>query len=47
MTIGLTRHSLPFYLSIYPPRLAVRIALIQAIADAVSIMLITIIIIIT
>ncbi|WP_446752626.1 hypothetical protein [Vulcanisaeta sp. JCM 16161] len=47
LTIGLTRHSLPFYLSIYPPRLAVRIALIQAIADAVSIMLITIIIIIT
>ena len=36
LTIGLMRHSLPFYLSIYPPKLAVKIAVAQALADAVS-----------
>ena len=36
LTIGLMRHSLPFYLSIYPPKLAVKTAVAQALADAVS-----------
>lgn len=40
LTIGLTRHSLPFYLSIYPPKLALRIGLTQAAVDAVSLTLI-------
>jgi hypothetical protein len=44
LTIGLTRHSLPFYLSIYPSRLAVKIALAQAIADAISLVLIIMVI---
>ena len=46
LTIGLARHSLPFYLSIYPPRLAIKIALAQAIADAISLLLIIMVVMI-
>jgi hypothetical protein len=42
LTIGLMRHSLPFYLLIYPSKLAVKTAVAQALADSVSLTVIII-----